>query len=131
MRILIDLLAAYGIYMLGTALLVIRQAKRDRVPAVAIVWIAPLLSVSAFAVATVRLFVKRPIMASPCPEGLDVAEQVVAERRQQMFGGVCVKPHVAANWAKYYAFSLEYEAARIQKLASKLRGIHFGLRIAS
>lgn len=66
----------------------------------------------------------------PCPEGLESAEQVVAEKRQQMFGGACTRPQVAARWTKYYASALEFEASRIQKLANKLN-LRQRLRIAS
>jgi hypothetical protein len=131
MQILIDLIAAYAIYMLGTALLVLRQAKRDRVPGLIIVWIAPFLTIISSAIATARLIIERPLLASPCPEGLESAEQAVAEKRQQMFGGSCPQPQVAARWAKYYSFALEYEASRVQKFANKLRHFHSGLRVAS
>jgi hypothetical protein len=131
MRIIIDLLAAYAIYMIGTALLVIRQAKKDRLPGVVIAWIAPFLSVVSFAIATARIFSKRPLLASPCPNGLESAEEIVAERRQQMFGGPRTHPQMAARWTKYYAFALEYEAAKVKKLTNKIWDLSFGWRTAA
>jgi uncharacterized membrane protein YeiB len=127
MRLLAEILVAYGIYALATFLLIARQGKKDRLPSVIVAWVMPIVALLSFITTTIRLVLRRPMPMRPCPEGLEDAERLIAAKRQEMFGGPLKEPHVAAQWSQYYSLALELEAVRIQNLARKFWKPHFNV----
>ena len=119
-RFAIEILTTYGIYLLATFLLIGRHGKRDRLPSVVVAWAMPVLVVVGVVWTTANILLRRPPRIGPCPDGLEAAERAIAKRRQELFGGPLMRPHVAARWAKQYSLTLELEAERLQRLARKL-----------
>jgi len=122
MTLLFEILAVYAIYACGTAFLVFRFGTKDRVPSVVVAWLAPVILVISFISAINRSLriLSGNGTVKPCPQGLEEAEQIVENKRHSMFGGPTRKPHLAADWAKVYEFSMELQAARVERVARKL-----------
>ncbi|MGI4829441.1 MAG: hypothetical protein ACRYFU_14785 [Janthinobacterium lividum] len=120
MRLAIEVLAIYGIYVFGTALLIWRFSTKDRGPSIVVSMLVPFLFVVSFIEMIVSVLLRRNQAIGPCPVGLDEAELLVERQRQKMFGGDSEIPHLASDWAKLYQMTVESEAERVQAFARRM-----------
>lgn len=123
MRLAIEVLTFYIVYLLGTSLLIWRYGSRDRGPSIVVSAVAPILLVAVFVELLVLALAHRIPSISPCPVGLSDAESVVEQQRRKMFGGNAVEPHFASDWARLYAQTLELDAERVQSFARRVLSI--------
>jgi hypothetical protein len=120
MRLVIEILAVYFVYVFGTSLLIWRYGTKDRGPSALVAAVLPfIVVVSFFQFLFMALFRHAPLV-TPCPDGLAEAELIVENHRQRMFGGRPVEPHFASDWANLYAMTVEQESVRVQKFARKV-----------
>jgi hypothetical protein len=120
MRLMIEILTIYAIYIFGTSLLIWRYGTKDRGPLIVVAAVIPILTIVSFFEVCIRaLFLRSPQM-SPCPDGLAEAERIIERHRHEMFGGSPIPPHIAHEWEMFYAKTLEREAARVQRFATQI-----------
>jgi hypothetical protein len=117
MKLVGEFLAIYGVYMFGSAVLICRYTRVDRIPTVIVAWLMPALVLEALIEGTFLLLFKKYPRVRPCPVGLAEAEVVVEQRRQKMFGGESLPTTFASEWARLYGVTLEKEAKKVQKVA--------------
>ncbi len=120
MRLLIEILTIYVVYLFGTALLIWRYGKKDRAPSIVVAGVAPILFVASFVELIFLAVIGKSRQISPCPDGLSDAELLVERQRQQMFGGSPIEPHFASDWSRLYAKTVEIEAERVQAFARRV-----------
>jgi len=120
MRLIIEILTVYAIYIFGTSLLIWRYGNKDRAPIIVLTAVLPFMVVIVFFEVFVRALFQRAPQMNPCPDGLAEAERIVEKHRHEMFGGAPVPPHIAHEWQMLYAKTLEREAARVQKFAVRI-----------
>jgi hypothetical protein len=120
MRLMIEILTIYAIYIFGTSLLIWRYGTKDRGPLIVVAAVIPVLTVVSFFEVCIRALFLRTSQMPPCPDGLAEAERIVEKHRQEMFGGPPIPPHIAYEWEMLYAKTLEREAARVQKFAAQI-----------
>src|SRR5712664_4787693 len=102
MKVTIEILSVYGVYVFGATVLIWRYIAKDRGPTIVVAWLMPALLIAAFIEGTFRLLFRKRPRVRPCPVGLDQAELAVEKRRQKMFGGDLSQPHFASDWARLY-----------------------------
>ena|ERR1700679_4020066 len=120
MRLAIEILTVYAIYVFATSLLIWRYGKRDRGPVIVVTAVLPLMVIVCFFEVLIRALMQRAPTIDPCPDGLAEAERIVERHRREMFGGPPVPPHIAHDWQMLYAETLERDAARVQKFAGRV-----------
>jgi hypothetical protein len=125
MRLAIEVVTIYAVYVFGTSLLVWRFGTRGngRGPSIVVAAVAPALFVVGLLELMFLVAMGRRPRIDPCPDGLDEAELIVEAKRQEMFGGEPIKPHFASDWAKLYSKTVEHEAERVQAFARRVLSV--------
>ncbi len=129
MRLVIEILTIYGIYFFGTSLLIWRYGRKERGVSIIVAGVMPTLVVVSVVVSLFEIFrvtvLRQSPRIRPYPDGLEEAELIVEKRRQQMFGGVALKPHFASDWKNFYQATIEREAERVQKFAHRMLTLRY------
>jgi hypothetical protein len=120
MRLIVEILTVYGLYLFGAAILIGRYGTRDRGPVIVVAWLMPALLVLSVLLSIFRLLFSRRLTVSRPPHGLEEAERFVEKHRHEMFGGELVKMHYATDWARLYARTLEEEAQKVKAFAKRI-----------
>lgn len=120
MRLTIEILAVYAIYIFGTSALVWRYGTKDRGPLIVVTAVIPILTVVCLFEVGIRAMFGKSYQMPPCPDGLADAERIIEKHRLEMFGGTPAKLHVARDWELLYAKTLEHEAERVKAFASRV-----------
>jgi hypothetical protein len=119
MRIFIEILTAYSIYVLGTAILIWRFSENGRVASTACAVLMPFMTLGAVVATFLSVMGIVKIRIKPCPPGLEQAELLVERHRKEMFGGKSVPPHLASEWTRVYRATLQIEAQRVKTFTRK------------
>lgn len=120
MRLILEILAIYSIYLFGTSILIWRFARKDRGPSVVVAAAVPLLFVISLIELVFSTIFRKSPKVGPCPVGLSEAEYIVEKNRQKMFGGAPQEPRFASDWARLYAQTVELEAEKVQAFARRV-----------
>ncbi|MEO6803127.1 MAG: hypothetical protein ABI197_07785 [Granulicella sp.] len=117
MRLAIEIVAIYSLYITGVTIILKRYGKKDTLPMIVAAGAIPVLVVVSFFEAIFLMVFRSAPRVRPCPEGLDVAEMIVERHRQEMFGGETQHPKFAFEWARVYALTLERETKTVKNFA--------------
>jgi hypothetical protein len=118
-KTLIDLLVVLAIFAIGMALTVRRFAYRNRMALAVVAILSPAVVIIALIQTIFLVFsLKRPSV-EPCPEGLEMAERLVEQHRQILFGGPLREPSFTAYWKRAYELHLQKDTQKVQQIAER------------
>ncbi len=121
LRIVSEVMAAYGMYAFGLGYLIVRYSNRDRIPMIIATLLLPFMGVLALLVVSFETVTGQlPKITAP-PRNLMYAERLSDFHRRRMFGGSVEEPRITVRWMELYEAVVERQTEQVKRIAAKTR----------